>query len=344
MVLSRKEPRTRSTKSWRIRYLLVHFGLLKERVERKLLRISFCSDGRRRELHSEFSKGAQIAPQQTVLPGFQQNEKKSSLEDLVTKLAKISTQHMQRTDKILQIQGVVFKNLENQMGQIAKALLEKQQGVLPSDTEINPKQQVMAVKVVENEEVGAITTRSGIQLLEITVERWVKATVPIKPYGLPVPFPQRLQKRKLEEQFAKFLDIFRKLHVNIPLIEALSQIPNYAKILKEILSKKRRLIDFETIKLNEECGDILQNKLPPKQQDPESLKISYSIGNDSNFNCLCDLGANIEEPWDATLLILGRSFLSTSRAVIDFESGELTLRVEDKQQKFKIYNTIEYPL
>ncbi|XP_022843424.1 uncharacterized protein LOC111366979 [Olea europaea var. sylvestris] len=232
----------------------------------------------------------------------------------------------------------------------------------------------MVVKFVENEEVGAITTHSGIQLPEITVERWVKAIVPVKPYGLPISFPQRLQKRKLEEQFTKFLDIFRKLHVNIPLIEALSQISNYAKILKEILSKKRRLIDFETIKLNEECSAILQNKLPPKLQDPGSLKIPCSIGNDSNFNCLCDSGPNrsikyprgvvenvlikvgnfifpidfvvldIEEPWYVVLIILGRSFLSTSRAVMDFECGELTLRVEDKQEKFKIYNTIENPL
>ncbi|XP_022874221.1 uncharacterized protein LOC111393052 [Olea europaea var. sylvestris] len=192
---------------------------------------------------------------------------------------------MKRTDKSLQVQGAAIKNLENQMRQIAKALSKRQQGALPSDTEINPKQYVMVVKVVENEEVGAITTRSGIQLPEITVERrpdkivpyqklenlQVKATIPVKPYGLLVP----------------------KLHVNISLIKALSQIPNYAKILKEILSKKKRLIDFETIKLNEECSAILQNKLHPKLQDPRSLKIPCSIGNDSNFNCLCDSRATI---------------------------------------------------
>ncbi|XP_022865364.1 uncharacterized protein LOC111385219 [Olea europaea var. sylvestris] len=273
------------------------------------------------------NQGAHIAPQQTAPPEFQQNEKKTSLEDLVTKLAEMSTQHMQRTDKSLQVQGAAIKNLENQMGQIAKALSERQQVALSSNTEINPKQQVMVVKVVENEEVGTITTRNGIQFPEITVERRVKVNekVPsideeqvdkseqpdkivshqelenlqvktiahIKPHLPPVPFPQRLQKMKLEEQFARFLDIFKKLHVNIPLIEAISQIPNYAKFLKEILSKKKRLTDFKTIKLNEECSAILHNKLPPKLQDPGSLKIPCSIGNDSNFNYLCDSGANI---------------------------------------------------
>ncbi|XP_022863621.1 uncharacterized protein LOC111383714 [Olea europaea var. sylvestris] len=81
--------------------------------------------------------------------------------------------------------------------------------------------------------------------------------------------------------------------MEIPLIEAMSQIPNYAKFLKDILSKKRRPTDFETIKLNEECSAIMQNKLAPKLRDPGSLKIPCSIGSDSNFNCLCDSGASI---------------------------------------------------
>lgn len=46
---------------------------------------------------------------------------------------------------------------------------------------------------------------------------------------------------------------------------------------------------------------------------------------------------DMEEIWDATLLILGRSFLSTSRATMDFESDDLTLRVDDQQEKYKIY-------
>lgn len=46
---------------------------------------------------------------------------------------------------------------------------------------------------------------------------------------------------------------------------------------------------------------------------------------------------DIDEPWDASLLILGRSFLSTSWAIMDFEAGKLTLRMDDEQEKFKIY-------
>ena len=55
-----------------------------------------------------------------------------------------------------------------------------------------------------------------------------------------VSFPQRLQKEKMEEQFFRFLDMFKDIEIKIPFAEALAQMPNYAKFLKNILSKKRR--------------------------------------------------------------------------------------------------------
>ena len=47
-----------------------------------------------------------------------------------------------------------------------------------------------------------------------------------------VPFPQRLQKAKLEEQFSKFLNMFKKIEINIPFLEALTQMPHYEKFIK----------------------------------------------------------------------------------------------------------------
>ena len=37
-----------------------------------------------------------------------------------------------------------------------------------------------------------------------------------------VPFPQRLQKAKMEEKFSIFLDVFKKIEINLPFIEALT--------------------------------------------------------------------------------------------------------------------------
>ena len=37
----------------------------------------------------------------------------------------------------------------------------------------------------------------------------------------PIPYPQRLKKNKLGKQFAKFMEVFKKLHINIPFADAL---------------------------------------------------------------------------------------------------------------------------
>ena len=73
----------------------------------------------------------------------------------------------------------------------------------------------------------------------------------------PLPFPQQFQKKKLDTQFSKFLEIFKKIHINIPFADALEQMPNYAKFMKEVMAKKRKLEDYETVKLIKECNNIL---------------------------------------------------------------------------------------
>lgn len=225
-------------------------------------------------------------------------------------------QYITKIETNFQNQQASIKNLEQQVGQIATALSGRAQGTLPSNTETNPKEQVKV-----------ITIRSGVQLPEMHVKRpttviekaptmdeeqvdeldkaaeenqvessdspQVKATTPIKAYVPPIPFPQRLQKHKLDKQFQKFLDVFKKLHINIPFAETLAQMPSYAKFMKDILSNKRKLEDNETVMLTEECSAILQHKLPPKLKDPGSFTIPCHIGNLYIDKALCDLGASI---------------------------------------------------
>ena len=72
-----------------------------------------------------------------------------------------------------------------------------------------------------------------------------------------IPYPQRLTKGKLEKQFAKFLDIFKKLHINIPFMDAFENMPSYMKFMKNILANKKKFGEYETIALIEECSAIL---------------------------------------------------------------------------------------
>ncbi|XP_027169631.1 uncharacterized protein LOC113769374 [Coffea eugenioides] len=59
------------------------------------------------------------------------------------------------------------------------------------------------------------------------------------------------------------------------------------------MTKKRKLVDSETIALTEECSAIIQNKLPPKLKDPESFTVPCTIGNVEFSKALCDLGASV---------------------------------------------------
>ena len=97
-------------------------------------------------------------------------------------------------------------------------------------------------------------------------------------YTPAVPFPQRLQKSRREEHFSKFLDIFKKIEINIPFAEVISQMPLYAKFLKEILSKKRNIAEEGIVNLTATCSAIIHQKLPAKMKDPGSFTIPCSIG------------------------------------------------------------------
>jgi len=84
-------------------------------------------------------------------------------------------------------------------------------------------------------------------------------SLPPKPYMPSLPFSQRFGRAKLESQFSKFLDMLKELHINVPFLDALSQMSLYAKFLKEILSKKRKIDEHEIVALGEECSAVVLN-------------------------------------------------------------------------------------
>ncbi|XP_062103590.1 uncharacterized protein LOC133814675 [Humulus lupulus] len=69
--------------------------------------------------------------------------------------------------------------------------------------------------------------------------------------------------------------------------------PNYVKVMKDVLTRKRRLGEFEIVALTKECSAFLQDKLPPKLKDPGSFTIPCTIGNIYCGMTLCNLGASV---------------------------------------------------
>ncbi|XP_040955958.1 uncharacterized protein [Gossypium hirsutum] len=106
-------------------------------------------------------------------------------------------------------------------------------------------------------------------------------------------FPQRLRKEKSDDINAEILETFRKVQVNIPLIDAIKQVPRYAKFLKELCTSKRKLIGNERISLGENVSAVFQKKLPIKCKDPGMFSIPCKIGDLKLARAMLDLGASI---------------------------------------------------
>ncbi|GKC06276.1 DNA-directed DNA polymerase [Tanacetum coccineum] len=102
-----------------------------------------------------------------------------------------------------------------------------------------------------------------------------------------------MRKEKEEAQQKKFLENLKQLHINLLFIEALPQMPKYAKFLKGLLTNKVRLEEACTITMNERCSTVLLKKLPLKEKDPGSFTIPCDVGQLHNNNALAYLGASI---------------------------------------------------
>ena len=94
-----------------------------------------------------------------------------------------------------------------------------------------------------------------------------------------IPYPLVPSKKERECYFARFLDIFKKLEITIPFGEALQQMPMYKKFLMDLLTKKGKYINNESVVVKGNCDVVTQRILPQKFKDPGSVTIPCSCGN-----------------------------------------------------------------
>ncbi|KAH9659732.1 hypothetical protein KPL70_023966 [Citrus sinensis] len=240
-------------------------------------------------------------PQQYPLrqPAPPQSNSKSgiSLEEIVKSLATNTQQFQQATTASIQ-------NLKNQMSQLATTVshLESQVlGRLPSQSEVNSKQNVNAVILRSGKELQEPSKKvtkhveDELEKNELMPKSQDAQPTRAKPLPIVIPhlFPSRFAKSKKEEQEKDILEIFRKVEVNIPLLDAIKQIPRYAKVLKELCTSKRKLRGDEKVHMGENVSAVLQKKLPPKCKDPGMFTIPCKIGSVRVEKAMLDLGSSI---------------------------------------------------
>nr|GEW74857.1 reverse transcriptase domain-containing protein [Tanacetum cinerariifolium] len=101
------------------------------------------------------------------------------------------------------------------------------------------------------------------------------------------------EKEKSDIQIRKFLQMFKKLHFNISLAKALSLMPKYHKMLKDLFSDKEKLLGLTKTSLTENCSAVLLKKLPKKLKGPRRFLIPCDFQGLESCMALADLGASI---------------------------------------------------
>ncbi|XP_031127650.1 uncharacterized protein LOC116029749 [Ipomoea triloba] len=225
-----------------------------------------------------------------------------SLEDIVKSLAINTQQFQQQTQQFQQQTRTSIQHLESQISQLASTVSRlESQGKLPSQTIVNPKQNVSAITLRSGKELEEHTqvrkTPNRDEETEKEVHQPQNDQKPIKEHPkslvIPPPFPSRLAKSKNTEEQKEILETFRKVEVNIPLLDAIKQIPRYAKFLKELCTNKRKLKGNEMVSMGENVSAVLQKKLSAKCKDPGMFTIPCKIGNVNVESAMLDLGASI---------------------------------------------------
>ncbi|KAK8627984.1 hypothetical protein V6N13_063698 [Hibiscus sabdariffa] len=309
-------------------------------------------------------------PQQNLpRPEFQQPAEYKSLENTLTQFMAQTSAYMARTDRFIQktdafmdrtpiggfpsdtevAKGATHeqcKAITTRSGKILTQMSNQRGTAASPSAAIDTPAEADGSAQTSEDHSNPHNTNKG----ESSTESSQSKTDKSEDTRSPPPFPQRLKKQKQDYQFKKFFDILKQVHINLPLVEALQQMPNYAKFLKDMVTRKKRIEEFETAAATETCLALMHNKKARHWRSkpttvmlqladhsyvqPEG-KIEDILVQVDKFIFPADFLILDYEADEHAPIILGRPFLSTSRAIIDFNKDKIIFKVDDDKVKMK---------
>ena len=118
--------------------------------------------------------------------------------------------------------------------------------------------------------------------------------------GNTIPFPAALidpgKKKTVNKrgpQSDEMWEVFKQVKINLPLLDAIKQIPAYAKYLKDMCTQKRNHKIPKKLDMPADVSAIISGTLPEKLQDPGAPIISIQVGDFQMTRALLDLGASV---------------------------------------------------
>jgi uncharacterized coiled-coil protein SlyX len=214
--------------------------------------------------------------------------------------------------------------LETQMEQMANTLNRREEGKLPSQLVMNPKELYMVNEETPHQHVQSITTLRSGKLVDNQVGDKKDVHTKISetrqndkgkqvltetstsvdpssetPYVPRAPFPEWLKAPshfgKQGEKIQAMMEVFKQVKINIPLLDAIQQVPTYAKFLKDLCTQKRKSRNHipKKVLLTEHVSSLIQHNTSPKFKDPGAPTIACIIGQKEIDKALLDLGAGV---------------------------------------------------
>uniref|UniRef100_A0A1S4DGI5 Uncharacterized protein n=1 Tax=Nicotiana tabacum TaxID=4097 RepID=A0A1S4DGI5_TOBAC len=274
-----------------------------------------------------------------------------------------------------------IKNIEVKVGQISMSLNNRPQGTLPADTQINPKdqgpKQLMAVSLrngrdLDEEQERARDNIQAETLIQETekvaevVEEPVVEIVAEKEKSQeigkkrpPTPFPQRLAKHQKEEQYKKFLEMLKQIQkfyfqdlATVTLTQTCSAVVT-RPVAEKVSDPGSFTIpctigNFAFAKALCDLGAsinlmplVIYKKLGIWRARPTSMLLQLADRTVKRpFGILDDVLIQVDEEIP---IILGRPFLATGRDLIDCETGELKMRLNDEEIIFNVQKSLRRP-
>jgi hypothetical protein len=192
--------------------------------------------------------------------------------------------------------------LETQVEQIV-GRLSTNEGKLPGQPkgpEMEKAIQTRSGKETEDSErsAGARKPKPSAETEEFAKEEVIEIVTEETKFEMPgedTKIPQlkpRYFRGKFDNHFEKFVEVVRRLSINMTLLDAL-HVPTYSRYFKDIRANKYEIatLGLDHVKMFEQCSATIANGLE-KQKDPGCPTIPCFVGSFKFEKALCDLGAS----------------------------------------------------
>jgi hypothetical protein len=197
----------------------------------------------------------------------------------------------------------MMKMLETQVGQLV-GRLSANEGKLPGQPkgpETAKVIQTRSGKETEDPEcsAGAGKPKPSVETEEFAKEEVTEIITEEPEFEMPgedTKIPQLKPcyfRGKLDNHFEKFVEVMRRLSINMPLLDAL-QVPTHSRHFKDILANKYEIatLGVDHVMMSEQCSAAVASGLE-KQKDPGCPTIPCSVGSFKFEKALWNLGTSV---------------------------------------------------